>query len=157
MNCFVFDIDGTLIDTAAVDQQSFQQALREFGYHYSLEELRFSFGMPGRKSLEKLAIPAERIEPVMARWETLSRDRLHEVEVYEGIIPMLEALHAAGKRCGIVTSRTRLQLGYGFTPGGMHPPPGRFGGAGRLHWGQCLRYAVCRGGGGQKRSGPVGQ
>ena len=41
MNCFVFDIDGTLIDTAAVDQQSFQQALREFGYHYSLEELRF--------------------------------------------------------------------------------------------------------------------
>ena len=48
MNCFVFDIDGTLIDTAAVDQQSFQQALREFGYHYSLEERRFSFGMPGR-------------------------------------------------------------------------------------------------------------
>lgn len=120
MNCFVFDIDGTLIDTAAVDQQSFQQALREFGYHYSLEELRFSFGMSGRKSLEKLAIPPERIEPVMARWETLSRDRLHEVEVYEGIIPLLEALHAAGKRCGIVTSRTRLQLGYGFTPLGLN-------------------------------------
>ena len=56
----------------------------------------------------------------MARWETLSRDRLHEVEVYEGIIPVLEALHAAGKRCGIATSRMRLQLGYGFTPLGLN-------------------------------------
>ncbi|WOC76700.1 HAD hydrolase-like protein [Intestinibacillus sp. NTUH-41-i26] len=57
MNCFVFDIDGTLIDTAAVDQQSFQQALREFGYHYSLEELRFFVRHAGTKVPGKAGYP----------------------------------------------------------------------------------------------------
>ncbi|MDO4271224.1 MAG: HAD family hydrolase [Eubacteriales bacterium] len=117
MNCFVFDIDGTLIDTAAVDQQAFHQALRENGYAFTPEQLRFSFGMPGREALRILGV--DQIEAVVARWEALAYSRLPEVRVYDGVHETLGALRAAGKKCGIVTSRTRAQLAGGFSPIGL--------------------------------------
>ena len=67
MKYFVFDIDGTLIDSSKVDQWAMRTALAEFGYEFTYEQLIFSFGMPGRRALAKLSIPAERVEPIMAR------------------------------------------------------------------------------------------
>lgn len=46
MKYFVFDIDGTLIDSSKVDQWAMRTALAEFGYHFTYEQLIFSFGMP---------------------------------------------------------------------------------------------------------------
>ena len=62
MKYFVFDIDGTLIDSSKVDQWAMRTALAEFGYHFTYEQLIFSFGMPGRRALAKLSIPAERVD-----------------------------------------------------------------------------------------------
>ena len=58
MKYFVFDIDGTLIDSSKVDQWAMRTALAEFGYEFTYEQLIFSFGMPGRRALAKLSIPA---------------------------------------------------------------------------------------------------
>ena len=85
MKYFVFDIDGTLIDSSKVDQWAMHTALAEFGYEFTYEQLIFSFGMPGRRALAKLSIPAERVEPIMARWEALAYDRLDEIPMYDGI------------------------------------------------------------------------
>ncbi len=46
MKYFVFDIDGTLIDSSKVDQWAMRTALAEFGYEFTYEQLIFSFGMP---------------------------------------------------------------------------------------------------------------
>ena len=119
MKYFIFDVDGTLIDSAPVDQVCLQQTMREFGREYTLEELRFSFGLPGRQTLAVLGIPPEQADAVMARWEGLSQQRIDEVRAFAGIEDMLKALHAADCRCGVVTSRTRWQIEYGFTPGGL--------------------------------------
>lgn len=119
MNCYIFDIDGTMIDTGTIDCQSFQQTLGEFGYDYEIEDLTFALGIPGRKSLKQLNIPEEQIEPIMERWEKLSLDRLDEVEIYDGIVSVLEGLRAAGKKCGVVTSRTKAQLEKTFIPMGI--------------------------------------
>ena len=58
MKYFVFDIDGTLIDSSKVDQWAMRTALAEFGYEFTYEQLIFSFGMPGRRALAKLSIPS---------------------------------------------------------------------------------------------------
>ena len=70
MKYFIFDIDGTLIDSSKVDQWAMRTALAEFGYEFTYEQLIFSFGMPGRRALANLSIPAERVEPIMAMGST---------------------------------------------------------------------------------------
>ena len=85
------------------------------------EQLIFSFGMPGRRALAKLSIPAERVEPIMARWEALAYDRLDEIPMYDGIPEVIAELRNGGCQCGIVTSRTRLQLEQGIKPIGFTP------------------------------------
>ena len=39
MKYFVFDIDGTLIDSSKVDQWAMRTALAEFGYHFTADFL----------------------------------------------------------------------------------------------------------------------
>ena len=117
MKNFIFDIDGTLIDTASLDRVTMQQALAENGYDFTFEQLRFAFGMPGRIALVQLGV--QDILPVMARWEGLLYSRLDEIPIYDGVTQALTALRAMGKKCGIVTSRSRSQFERGFSPIGM--------------------------------------
>ena len=123
MKYFVFDIDGTLIDSQRQTSGRCAPHFAEFGYEFTYEQLIFSFGMPGRRALAKLSIPAEQVEPIMARWEALAYDRLDEIPMYDGIPEVIAELRNGGCQCGIVTSRTRLQLEQGkaskpigFTP-----------------------------------------
>mgnify|MGYP005946763333 FL=1 len=119
MKYFIFDVDGTLLNSAEVDQQCLQQMLREFGQEHTLEELRPSFGKPGRQTLADLGFSGEAAERAMDRWEGLSQERIAEVRAFNGVEAMLKALHERGCRCGIVTSRTHYQYGYGFSPLGL--------------------------------------
>lgn len=119
MKYFIFDVDGTLLNSAEVDQQCLQQMLREFGQEHTLEELRPSFGKPGRQTLADLGFSGEAAERAMDRWEGLSQERIAEVRVFDGVEAMLKALHERGCRCGIVTSRTHYQFDYGFSPLGL--------------------------------------
>ena len=119
MKYFIFDVDGTLMNSAAVDQQCLKQTLHEFGRDYTFEELRPSFGKPGRQTLADLGFSGEAAERAMDRWEGLSQERIAEVRAFNGVEAMLKALHARGCRCGIVTSRTHYQFDYGFSPLGL--------------------------------------
>ena len=50
----VFDIDGTLIDSAPVNMQSLQETLKDLrGEVIPLEDLVFSFGIPGVATMER--------------------------------------------------------------------------------------------------------
>ena len=119
MKYFIFDVDGTLLNSAEVDQQCLQQMLREFGQEHTLEELRPSFGKPGRQTLADLGFSGEAAERAMDRWEGLTLERIAEVRAFDGVEAMLKALHERGCRCGIVTSRTHYQYDYGFSPLGL--------------------------------------
>lgn len=170
MKYFVFDVDGTLLNSAEVDQQCLKQTLHEFGRDYTFEELRPSFGKPGRQTLADLGFTGETAERIMDRWEGLSKERASEVLAFDGIEALLRELHARGCRCGIVTSRTHYQFDYGFSPLGldgyfdavicmedaprhkpapdpaarMPAPHGRHGGRGGLYRRQRVRYGVRR-------------
>ena len=58
----VFDIDGTIIDSARINMLSLQETVRELrGEVMPLEDLYFSFGIPGIRAMEILGFsqPAE--------------------------------------------------------------------------------------------------
>ena len=94
MKYFVFDVDGTLMNSAAVDQQCLKQTLHEFGRDYTFEELRPCFGMPGRQTLADLGFTGETAERIMDRWEGLSKERASEVLAFDGIEALLRELHS---------------------------------------------------------------
>ena len=96
MKYFVFDVDGTLMNSAAVDQQCLKQTLHEFGRDYTFEELRPSFGKPGRQTLADLGFTGETAERIMDRWEGLSKERASEVLAFDGIEALLECLRRMG-------------------------------------------------------------
>jgi N-acetyl-D-muramate 6-phosphate phosphatase len=53
---FIFDLDGTIIDSETIGLEALQAALKEIGINKTLEELRFSIGIPGLRTLEILEI-----------------------------------------------------------------------------------------------------
>ena len=54
----VFDIDGTIIDSADINMISLQEAVKELrGETMPLEDLYFSFGIPGIRAMEILGFP----------------------------------------------------------------------------------------------------
>lgn len=116
-SCFIFDIDGTLIDSEAVDHKAMQSALREQGMEFSQEQLRPYFGRPGRFALEDLGVSD--IDGTMRRWEELAYAELDQIQVFDGIEDTLVALRARGARLGIVTSRTKYQFAQGVAPIGL--------------------------------------
>lgn len=57
IECVVFDVDGTLLDTEKEVIESLQRIVKEeLGQELGYEELVFSLGIPGNVTLERLGI-----------------------------------------------------------------------------------------------------
>lgn len=113
INNFIFDIDGTLIDTFDVYMPALFKVLAKFGYHYSAEEEdRFSkevFGIPGIESLAYIGnIQHSDFAEIMAAWDEAASQRQKDATVIDGVPEMLAELAARpGVQLGIVTSKVR--------------------------------------------------
>ena len=109
LKCVIFDVDGTLINTEKAILLSLQQTMVEkTGQNLSLEDLAFTFGIPGKVALQKLEVPD--VDDAMARWVELSYDYAGEAMVFEGIVDTLKVLNEKGIKTGIVTSQARSDL-----------------------------------------------
>lgn len=116
----IFDIDGTLIDTEYTTLHSLQRAASEsLGRPVRIEELRFSFGIPGRDALAALNVPD--IEECLARWTGYFNElRAHNI-LYPGVIETLMALRLRGVLLGVATSRLQSELNPEFAAMGLAP------------------------------------
>ena len=116
----VFDIDGTLMDSARVTLLSLQEAVRDVkGAEYPLEELKFGFGLPGVRTMEILGCD----DPVYAqqRWmyfHKIYSERLG-IPLFDGIAEVIDELDAAGVALGIITSKEREEYERQFTDNGL--------------------------------------
>lgn len=118
MKHIVFDIDGTLIKTATAHYRGLEDALREaMGREYTMEEIAFSYGIPGIDTLNQLQIPEP--ETVLKRWQDYMEGYMDTVCVFDGIVPLLETLQEKGYGLGIVTSKTRWEYNEFFLPHGL--------------------------------------
>lgn len=107
---YIFDLDGTLLDTLGDLAQSVNHALREMGMpERSLAEIRQFVGNGVRKLIER-AVPEG--TPSDVTEETLAVFKMHYIDhgldttkPYEGIPEMLAELKGRGKNIAVVSNK----------------------------------------------------
>lgn len=103
----LFDLDGTLFDSAPGIFASFEFTLEQFGQQADRETLRRFLGPPLRDSFARLLPPGQverAIEIYRARYAAVSGPL---TGVYPGVPEMLAALRAAGYTVCLATSKVR--------------------------------------------------
>ena len=116
----VFDIDGTIIDSAKINMLSLQETVRELrGEVMPLEELYFSFGIPGIRAMEILGFPepAEALQAWIKNYSVYA-ERLG-MPLFPGMREVLEKLHEEGLSLGIITSKLREEYDDHFGRRGL--------------------------------------
>lgn len=106
----IFDIDGTMIDTAEVVKKAYSYGMyEELGRDLTDEEVARAFGVPTLQALEILG--SKDIEKSSMRYfECLFRYYREGVPLFEGVEELLQELDRRGVKCGIVTSRNRDEV-----------------------------------------------
>lgn len=108
LKAFIFDIDGTLVDSVDFHAQAWQRALAHFGHSVPFDTVRSQIGkggdqlMPVFLSPEELARVGEELERY--RSELFKRDYLPRVRAFPGVRALFERIRADGKRIGLASS-----------------------------------------------------
>ena len=116
----VFDIDGTIIDSAKINMLSLQETVKELrGDVMPLEDLYFSFGIPGVRAMEILGFPEpEKAVQVWIRNYSACAERLG-MPLFPGMREILERLREKGTSLGIITSKLREEYDEHFEKQGL--------------------------------------
>lgn len=103
----LFDLDGTLTDSAPGIIASLQHALLAEGLAVPAEEVLLgAIGPPFEVGLPLLGIPTEQVVAIVARYrERYETVGLYENGLYDGVVEMLDALAAAGLVLGVATAK----------------------------------------------------
>ena len=106
---FVFDIDGTLIDTESTGVLSLIKTIRELmGVEMDYREAYGYFGIPSSKVAPMLGYAdAARFGE---RWEENFVEISHMMRTFDGVEDVLSAIKSAGRTTGCVTSRSRYEF-----------------------------------------------
>lgn len=116
----VFDIDGTIIDSAKINMLSLQETVKELrGDVMPLEELHFSFGIPGVRAMEILGFPepAEALKVWIRNYGAFA-ERLG-MPLFPGMREILGQLQERGVSLGIITSKLREEYDEQFAKKGL--------------------------------------
>ncbi|WP_054701941.1 HAD family hydrolase [Secundilactobacillus odoratitofui] len=120
MKTFIFDIDGTLLDTEAMYMKALDRVLRQHGLAYPYETLSQTFGITSLDALKQLKVPANMLDQVLTEWSQAIPDFQSTVKVYDGIQNMLKRLNAApGTQVAIMTSKQQYEFKRDVTPLGL--------------------------------------
>lgn len=111
---FLFDADGTLIDTAELIIRSYKHTLPLFGIaEPSREEVVRDIGIPFLNQLANLTgpIPQEKTEAIYKYYRQYQMDKSSEhLKAFPETRETLERLKEKGAKLGVVTSRSRISL-----------------------------------------------
>jgi phosphoglycolate phosphatase len=103
----LFDVDGTLIDSAGGIARAAAAALAEFGRPpLTDEQLRSFIGPPLVDSFRLLDLSADQLDGVVDAYRRhYLADGIHDYRVYPGVPELLERLVGAGLMLGVATSK----------------------------------------------------
>lgn len=120
INTILFDYDGTLMDTNQVVLQSWQHTFRTLcGREEDPDFIRSTFGEPLVKTMAKL-FPDTPVETALDIYRTYQKEVFTDfVEVFPGMLRLLEMLKQKGYKLGLVTSRTKDTTWRGLEHYGM--------------------------------------
>jgi phosphoglycolate phosphatase-like HAD superfamily hydrolase len=105
MRAILLDLDGVLIDSWQVVEQSVVAAAAELDLNCQerLADFRARMGMPLEDIAAELAFPAE----FVVRFRNAARLRDGQVRPFDGVVPMLAHMRDFGLRIGVVTGKYR--------------------------------------------------
>ena len=91
----LFDLDGTLVDSADGIVWSFEATLRDFDREVDQTRLRTFIGPPLDYSFTQLGFAAAEMDNVLARYrDHYQREGMHRCQLYDGVRSLLESLTA---------------------------------------------------------------
>ena len=103
---FIFDVEGTLVDSVLQNQRSLQDALEKSGHLIPIQTLRLYTGLDGDQTI-RIAVPeaseGERKVILKDRREIFERDYLPSVKPLEGAREVLRILAEKGGRIALAT------------------------------------------------------
>lgn len=105
----LFDVDGTLLDTERAVIQSFRDTL-SIDPSIPDEELHFILGIPGVKALERYSDSTEETQQLLEVWVEKLASYEKDVQLFPGILPLLQQLKLKNYQIGIVTSKLRTDM-----------------------------------------------
>ncbi len=96
MKNFIFDIDGTLINTLDMYMPAMFEVLAKHGYQYTPEETdrlnKEGFGITADDALRLAKVKEKDLRPIQEEWFRLSYTRQDRVTVFPGIKELLDDL-----------------------------------------------------------------
>ena len=105
----VFDVDGTLLDTAETSLKCLQRVFVEvLGVEYPMEELRPLFGIPCAEIAQMYHCPD--VEYTVKTWQRYDHEAKSSVLLFDGIREVLDRLYDTDYILGVVTSRSRPEV-----------------------------------------------
>ena len=118
---YLFDLDGTLIDSIALILASFHHTRRtHFGDTLPDDDYLATLGMPLRDSFAAMATDAVPVEALVRTYVEFNLAR-HDsmVTAYEGVVPVIRTLRERGARLGVVTSKMGKTAERGLQVAGL--------------------------------------
>ncbi|MGV0168029.1 HAD family hydrolase [Furfurilactobacillus sp. WILCCON 0119] len=106
MQNFLFDVDGTLIDSEKMYMLSMQRALADFGHDFAYDQLSPTFGTTAMIALHDVGITDDEAPAVLKKWQVYEDDYYDTMHVYAGVEAVLKQLHENHRlKTAIVTSK----------------------------------------------------
>jgi len=114
--CYLFDMDGTLMDTGELIYRSFLHTLEHYGRARPERDAVVSgIGIPLHRQLEQFMGPLSEDEflSVYRVYNEFQKELASRyLSLFPGVMPLLKTLKAGGKKLAVVTSRKRMSLEY---------------------------------------------
>jgi pyrophosphatase PpaX len=110
----LFDLDGTVVDSAAIILASMRHATQEvLGRDYPDEELLQAVGGPGLEA-QMAAFAPDRVDELVRVYRAHNEPLHDELEACDGIESVLVRLKEGGHRLGVVTAKRRATVELAF-------------------------------------------
>jgi haloacid dehalogenase superfamily, subfamily IA, variant 3 with third motif having DD or ED/haloacid dehalogenase superfamily, subfamily IA, variant 1 with third motif having Dx(3-4)D or Dx(3-4)E len=111
---FIFDVDGTLVDSVAIHAKTWQEAFREFGHEIAFDELRGQIGKGGDELMPVFLSKDEFEEKGDAisgcRADILKNKYLSKIEPFPMVRELFRRLRDDGFKIVLASSATGEQL-----------------------------------------------
>ena len=106
---FIFDLDGTIVDTTVYYREVWEELIREFGADHDPD---LYLARPTRENFRELIggpLEETELEAQVARQAAMGQEKMRErgVQAHHGILELIEALHRRGVKLALATSAER--------------------------------------------------
>ena len=120
IHTFIFDVDGTIVDTEDSIFRGLDDILQEHaGRPATQEDMRKIFGIPGMEGLQHLGFTPEEAAALHPKWSMQSKGYADSVSIFSGMEDTLRYLKENNHLLGIVTSKTKESYELNITPYGL--------------------------------------